>query len=220
MNTTVNQSKSLRPVVVFLVFLFAGWIAAWLVKNFLDAHHEQFKDEGLTFAYWLAAKLLIWVAPAIYFLKKRGNRFGELFAADRLRGSLLFGGAIAAVIVVINLVSKTFIFDKPLFSYDSLFPFLSAVVIAPFVEEIAFRGAVLDGFLEVFRFRWANLLTAVFFLLIHFPGWLFRGDFAARVFSQQALVILLLGLVFGLITRRSDSLAGAILAHGLNNLTA
>ena len=56
------------------------------------------------------------------------------------------------------------------------FYFVSAAVISPIVEEVAFRGIVLQQLSQHMRFVVSNAVTAVLFMLYHIPLWFTRGQ--------------------------------------------
>ena len=81
--------------------------------------------------------------------------------------------------------------------------FISTVVVAPLVEEFAFRGAVL-GSLRKYGDGLAIIVSAVMFGLVH-------GNI------RQIPFAFLSGVVLGFITVKSGSLWMGILAHAVNN---
>jgi membrane protease YdiL (CAAX protease family) len=98
--------------------------------------------------------------------------------------------------------------------------FVTAVLYAPLVEELTFRGAVMTALQTRTRFPMANLLTGFLFLMIHFPSWYLEGGIMAdwMTFASSALGILLLGWILGYVAHRSKSVAASTLTHMLNNL--
>jgi membrane protease YdiL (CAAX protease family) len=56
------------------------------------------------------------------------------------------------------------------------FYFVTAIVISPIVEEIAFRGFILQKLNQIMPFRLSNIVTAIGFTLYHLPLWLARGQ--------------------------------------------
>ena len=88
---------------------------------------------------------------------------------------------------------------------DAVAIILAGVVFAAISEEMLFRG-ILQRTLEHYRDpAIAIVSSAVFFALVHFNPW-------------TSIQILLLGLVFGYVTWKSQSILPSILLHGLNNL--
>ena len=80
-----------------------------------------------------------------------------------------------------------------------------AVVIAPLIEEILFRGIILKGLLAHGSQNRAIVWSAILFGLIHLNPWQFPVAF-------------ILGLVFAYWVIQTGSLWPAILGHALNNL--
>ena len=220
MELTDHRASPAISAFFLVVVVLIAWVAAWELKLSLDIQYPTLTTDTGSFTYWLAAKLLIWVVPAVWFVKHLGLRFVDLFGFARIKRALLWGGGFGVAIVLINIVSKALFFHKPIIAERALLQMINAVIVAPAVEEIFFRGAVLKGLLTAFSFKSSNILTAMLFLLIHIPGWYFQGDLAGHFMSTQAAAILLLGLLFGYIAYRSDSLVGAMIAHSLNNLTS
>ncbi len=220
MNLSLLTGRKLNPAFYFLAVLYLLWISAWLLKIFLDRQFSWISSEEGAFGFWLAAKVLIWILPSIFFIRLLGKSWRDVLGWRKLPQALIWGGGIGVSIAALNILAKVFIFHRPIFSYVAVLPFVSAVLIAPMVEEITFRGAILNGFLADYRFKSANFLTAIFFLGIHFPGWYFPGNFESHFYSQQPIAIFLLGLIFGYVALKSNSIIGAMVVHSLNNLTS
>ena len=97
---------------------------------------------------------------------------------------------------------------------------LNAVVVAPLVEEITLRGFFLKRLeLNGQSFWSANVLTTLFFVAMHVPGWVFMGRFQSmESVAQATLPLAMLSLLFGWTKRRAQSLYGPIVVHVINNL--
>jgi membrane protease YdiL (CAAX protease family) len=164
-------------------------------------------------------KLLLWVLPAWLLLRSSGCRLRDTLGLSRTRAILVWGGGIGLLFAASALVTRA-IGHQPLFAPHLGWPFLGGVIVAPIVEEFAFRGAVLQTLLARYRFLAANTLTAVFFLASHLPGWYFQGRLSAMLAHPigGALSILFIGWVLGLVACRSKSVASSTLTHLLNNL--
>lgn len=130
----------------------------------------------------------------------------------------LAGGLVALTLALVSAVSLIVLSDTPLSSAAGdlgrdladrpaalIALAVLAVVGAPIVEEIAFRGLLLGALLK----------RGV-------PGWLAVGIsaavFAGFHFEPQRLPLLLVtGIVLGEVRRRTGSTAAAIVAHAVNN---
>ncbi len=87
---------------------------------------------------------------------------------------------------------------------NTLLIFITVAISAPILEEILFRGIILDGFLKNYAPTKAILWSAVIFGLIHMNPYQFIGA-------------TLVGILMGWIYWRTKSLWLCILIHFLNN---
>jgi membrane protease YdiL (CAAX protease family) len=85
--------------------------------------------------------------------------------------------------------------------------FFLAVVAAPVLEEIMFRGIILEGYLKNYKPWTAILVSAFIFGLIH-------GNLA------QGVNAFALGILFGWIYWKTSSILLVILLHFVNNVLA
>jgi membrane protease YdiL (CAAX protease family) len=101
-------------------------------------------------------------------------------------------------------------------SYKSLFEelfkptipaFLTAVIVAPVLEELIFRGLILEGFLRNYSPTKAIIIASLLFGIAHLNIWQFIGAF-------------LLGLFIGWVYWKTRSIGLAIGIHIVNNLTS
>lgn len=88
----------------------------------------------------------------------------------------------------------------------SVFSF-GAVFIGPIVEELIFRGIILNGLRDKYGSNLALIISSVLFAIIH-------------VQPAQVITALLMGLVFGHIFIKTNSLGLVILLHSIANLTS
>jgi membrane protease YdiL (CAAX protease family) len=88
-----------------------------------------------------------------------------------------------------------------------LFAFLTIVIAAPILEELIFRGIMLDGLLKRYTPLKSILISSVFFGIIHLNPWQFVAAF-------------LIGIFAGWVYYRTREIALSILIHMTNNLFA
>ena len=88
----------------------------------------------------------------------------------------------------------------PLVSQTGVFAFLVFVLVAPLLEELIFRGVILDGLLRRYSPLTSILVSSVIFGLAHLNPWQFVTAFV-------------LGCFMGWVYLRSGSLAGCVLIH-------
>ncbi|WP_316757702.1 type II CAAX endopeptidase family protein [Pedobacter aquatilis] len=85
--------------------------------------------------------------------------------------------------------------------------FLGAVFLAPFFEEVIFRGTILKGFLTKYNPTLSIILSSVLFCAIHIQ-------------PVQLFGALFFGILSGWIYYRSESLGLCIFLHFLSNLSS
>jgi len=91
--------------------------------------------------------------------------------------------------------------SAPLSTYATL---IAAVFVAPFCEEVFFRGFVFPGLLRGMSLGWATVLSALLFAVAHADA----GSFA---------VLFVIGLALAFLRWRLRSIWPCILLHLLNN---
>ncbi|NQU85035.1 MAG: CPBP family intramembrane metalloprotease [Mariniphaga sp.] len=83
--------------------------------------------------------------------------------------------------------------------------FMKVVIIAPIVEELIFRGLIMNGFMRNYPKFIAIFLSALLFALFHLNPWQFPATF-------------FLGLLLGWLMVRTHNIFICIIAHAINNL--
>jgi uncharacterized protein len=83
--------------------------------------------------------------------------------------------------------------------------FLKVAVIAPVIEELIFRGLILNGLRKNYNAFTAVFISAVLFSLFHLNPWQMPATFV-------------LGLLLGWIMIRTRNIMLAIIGHSINNL--
>ena len=83
--------------------------------------------------------------------------------------------------------------------------FMRVVIIAPVVEELIFRGIILQGFRRNYSAFVSVFMSALLFALFHLNPWQFPATFV-------------LGLISGWIMVMNNNILLAIIVHSINNL--
>lgn len=188
------------------------------VERCLDQAVNLFQNQDMTgeFAVYMVSILLVgwWYYRA--FLRKQKNENWK----SCLRGRnllLIFLTALAAALIT-NLYMTAVEWSLPelMAEYEALLEssgiaewtigaFASAVVLAPLVEELIYRGLVFSYFKKAGMGFWlANILQALLFGLMHM-NWI-QGSYAFG-----------LGLLVGCLYRRFETLTAPILFHIIFN---
>lgn len=202
---------STRDVALAGVFLIAWWIGiAALSVTF--ALFEIEIDPGMFIGL---AELMLLVPVWWLALHKYGVGWNSLGLREFRGGVLGLGCGLMLLSFTFNMVYSAFlgIFGlqvqtdlTPLFSeLSSPWWFLLAgVVVAPIVEEVFFRGFVYAGLRNRFQWKTAAAISSGLFALTHL-------QFTALI------PIFILGYIFAILYRQSNSIVPAILMHILTN---
>ncbi len=90
---------------------------------------------------------------------------------------------------------------------NGVFSFISVVIAAPILEELIFRGIILNGLLKRYSPVKSIILSSILFGLVHLNPWQFIGALIIGVFS-------------GWVYYKTKKLSLSILIHFANNLLA
>jgi uncharacterized protein len=185
---------------------------------------------GLSDAVSLGIAMVLGYLPAVGFaiISARNWGSGDLLSdlgvrsrwADLGWGPLIWLGAITVQILLGSLI---LFFDLPTVSNTEGMSEISgqaaqmwvlvfaAVVMAPIVEELVFRGLLLRSLVGVMRAPWAIAIQAFLFGLLHLNP-------EAGVANLGLVVILTgVGAVFGVAAHRLGRIAPTIIAHAIFN---
>jgi hypothetical protein len=91
-------------------------------------------------------------------------------------------------------------------SQTGIFAFFLMVIAAPILEELIFRGIILDGLLKKYSSTKSILISSLLFGLVHLNPW-------------QFVTGLIIGIFSGWVYYRSRSLSYSIIIHASANLS-
>lgn len=210
-------------VVAVVMLILKGFLEMWASILSIEDPMSMLNSQPL---FWMATYLLqilalvfgiVWVVPKWSF-KKLGFR----------KVAILKGLGLVVLVFLVNIGVNAFyvylnsyfgveipgyqqqlphipLFGKTVFGVISLF--VLAVIAAPLIEELFFRGFLLQGLLKRFGKWGAILLSGVAFSVIHFE-------------FQNIIPLFILSLLLGWMFVESDSLWPPIAFHAFNNTLA
>lgn len=147
-------------------------------------------------------------APVLASLGWRRTAFHPLFAA---LGGVALALGLAFFAFLLHTPQVPTPIDKLITSRLSLILFvITAVIVAPFFEELLFRGFLQPLLSRSFGVIAGVLITAGLFGALHAPEYSWAW--------QYALVVSLAGAVFGWIRARTNSVIPGTIMHGFYNL--
>ena len=211
MQTSTRPGGVPTPFLLYVCAFHLAWIAwPYLVYPRLIALGQR----TLTYAVLnLTIRLLVWVAPVFLYLRVV-DRVEPLdyLKLRPFRGRALW---VAAFLTAINVLGSIVRVGVPHPSMERVTwnSALGTSLLIGFIEEIPYRGFMLQKVAERTGFWLAALMTSVLFVAIHLPGWLALHRFS----SSMAATIFVFGAVMALAFRYSKSLWAPILTHSAND---
>ncbi len=155
-------------------------------------------------AYYLYRKRKKRIPEATYKLEWKHPRIVILLVLASLG---LLGGIIGPIMDVMPMPDWLIEILLGMSDHSILYWIITAVVMAPILEEFIFRGVILDGLLKNYSPVKAILISSLLFAAVHLNPWQFVTAFTG-------------GLFIGWVYYRTRNLAYAIIIHAANNFFA
>ena len=175
------------------------------------------------FAYGGTVYTALGMIATIYFLKRRAKKYNidfisgipETFTKEIIEKSILFFvfGIVTALSLscILTLIEKIPFIGEIIKSYsiqsqtlyagyDLVFSLISVVLIGPVLEELIFRGYILDIVLTAFEDRTSLIIVTIGFAIMHVDGlWI--------------LYAIAMGYILTYVSLREDGIFYSILCH-------
>lgn len=157
------------------------------------------------------------VISLIVLSRVSGDKLHDIFVSKgNIRLGLILGLAGFLVFALVSIPVATYLFqgrDLSLSRVMDWFPSLLVIVLANGVrEESLYRGVFLKKYEPVFGLRSSNLLQAIIFSLSHTVAG--RGSISYTPYLMGlVLFTFLLGLAWGFLMQKTDSILGSVLFH-------
>jgi len=200
----IGQSFDILGIVILGIFLF------FIIENFI---FDKFmgKEVSVFFHYTLSIGISFWI---IYSIRKRKNG-NATFNFEIENKRMIPVVIIAAITLFFGIISPIYslipvpeLFKKAIADAaerNGLFSFL-LIITLPVLEELIFRGIMLDGLLKNYSPIKSILISSILFGLVYLDPWQFIDGFFIGVFS-------------GWIYYKTKSLSLAIVINVSVNLT-
>ncbi len=195
------------PTYLQALLLLVVWLLSTIAVVLFVILFESYKSAlGMAIVYSLSMLLTM---AAGFFLRKSYHL-------------LLSGFSIGLLLLATLLIFSVHILLEPLRNFapipetliailmeaknDPYSLFFMLVIAAPLLEEILFRGIILDGFLKNYKPAQGILISALMFAVIH-------GNLA------QGIGAFAIGIILGWLYWKTNSLSLCMALHAINNLT-
>ncbi|GAA3594110.1 CPBP family intramembrane metalloprotease [Flavivirga amylovorans] len=205
-----------KAIIIFISFFIISRLVTIILFFTID-YNSFLSDSSYSFALSDVIYSIIMLIIIAYFDKKNKTVNKTDLSYDKnysfllllILGSILFRVCIDPIIRldeilnISNLPAEDQRINKTV--YENIFIFLDVVLLAPIIEEIVFRGYILNA-LNKIKFNSKILLSSLLFTLIHVPLEL-----------TSLIPVFILGVILGYIAMRFK-LIYAIIFHALYNL--
>ena len=201
----------IAPFVTYVLVFHLVW-ACW--PFFVYPRVVSIGETTLTYALVnISIRLLVWVAPVWLYLRVIDGVEPSRYL--KLRHRVRLGVVIALALTALNLAGSILRFGPPHLDLQRVTwnSVLGTSILVGVIEEIPYRGFILQKLAERMNYWAANLLTSLLFLGIHLPGWLALG----MVRPQTMASVFIFSVVMGLAFKYADSLWAPIIAHSTND---
>jgi CAAX amino terminal protease family. len=214
---TERAKLSLFKILAFYVIFLAVWsvFEIWLVpimESSLGAWEQALCGTVI--------KLAVWTVPAVLLVRhyKEDVLFSlrEMFTArfKWYKYTLILLGFAAYNIIGALIVNRNLSISSE-FEISSL---IGTVIFVGITEEVVFRGFLLNALLKRMKAWPAVLLTALMFLVIHFPIWIHEGVWLSNLLSGGFFAVILLSIIFSWTFIKSKNIIVPIVLHMAWNL--
>ncbi|OMD50203.1 hypothetical protein BSK51_18040 [Paenibacillus odorifer] len=201
---------------VYFIIFYALWCIRelWLVQ-YLDLMEPV--PRAITSA---TIKIVVWVIPVILLviIMEKRKLFSYLQLHHNFRKSLKWTGWVSLALILFYFVINLIVLNNNIDFQIGFNGWLNTILLVGITEEIVFRGFLLRKLMDSFRFWIANTVTALLFVSIHFPIWFYKGLFEFPYILSSILTVFVLGIIFGFVYKKSNSLWSVIIIHSLYNL--
>lgn len=207
-------------VSIAVLFVIVGYVL------YLFGVDDKIEASKYKFLYTTAVFLIQWVVAILPLVVLTGIKYGfklRFFGFAKVRfwevlklvalAFLIYIG-ISFIISIVTIYSDVKIPGYQM--QENILPFFGSsnialisagiviVLVAPFLEEIFFRGFLLGTFVDKIGIFFGSVVSAVIFAAVHFQ-W------------QSIIPIFILGLIINMLVIKSKSIVPAIVFHVLNN---
>jgi membrane protease YdiL (CAAX protease family) len=198
-----------------IIFTYVVFISIWsmriiLLKPYIDANYILWIKEIINGLI----KSVIWIGFAYYFIKKYDNQLSIKYN-QMVKNPIKFIVILTlmGVIVLYHILAKIVVCGG-LYYNSSFHPSLmiGSVLLAGVIEELVFRGWFYNGILSFVSENKANLISSIFFVLIHYPSYITAGKPILAILLTS-IGIFIGSLIFGWSFKKSKSLWVPIILH-------
>lgn len=217
-NHVILKDKNAKILLCYMGIFFLTWtVYAFFIAPSLKQQHSLLYSLDVF-------KLLIWVLPVFIYLKHIKE---DAFIYLKLKGQtcdvIKWTVFVSLILIIYQFVGRLITFQA--INFNLLFDldkWIKGVILVGFTEEILFRGFFLGEIAKYVTFGYANIITSILFLLVHFPGWIAVNHFPPGIFLKICLFafIFIFSIIEGYVLKKTGSIWSCIAIHSINNFVS
>jgi len=213
------RQKRMRVLIIYILIFFT----VWTIYELVFSTNVYSNNDVLNIIVKNSIKYIVWTVPVFILLKYiyKTNPISYLkLNSNAIRG--LIWGIVIGIFIVIYHVIRNYIMGDGKFDFNiDIYTWIHRIILIGLTEEIVFRGFILQKLQEGIEFKYANAISSVLFVLIHFPKWYMSGILSFEkitYFILSTAFVLGFGLLQGYVLKRTKSLWACMIIHSFNNL--
>ncbi|MFJ7183958.1 CPBP family intramembrane glutamic endopeptidase [Lysinibacillus xylanilyticus] len=206
------KNNDIKTMIGFLLIFYF----VWTIKELWLIDYIYSFGNNISSLLEALVKGLIWIVPTWLYIKYylHTNPFEYLRVNVNVKIGL-FWGVVLSLLIGLYFAFETYIINQQSFQFSlSIDDYLNGFLMAGIAEEIVFRGLILQEINKKMAFWKANIITALLFLVIHYPVWIYNEIF---FHFGTHVYIFILGILFGFVYKKTGSLWSVIIFHALHN---
>ena len=210
-----NPGLTTPKITAYLIVFFAIWIIRELVIQPLFLSNMGDITSAIIGEI---IKLLVWTLPAVLLIRHfRDDMWISLREMVVTKPRLLNHFPMLLLVLVPAL--QAFLTHRVIAIDPNLNPsrLIGAVLFVGITEELVFRGFLLNAFLKKMEMKRAIALNEVFFVLIHYPIWIYRG-LDGVAFLTSSISVFFIGIFFSYSFIKTRNIFVPIVLHMIWNL--
>ncbi len=218
-NLQIPETKQPKPfpswsdLLAFLGIFLLGTLAGGLLIVPVLKLALSVSEQAVTFAGYMVQFVLIIVLTLVYRRSRGGSGTLFRFSIKWFNAALILWGVVLVFMIGVVIEPLLELFpDSYLEMLNNAigrggWAIATTVIAAPIMEEMLFRGIVLESVRSRYGSFRAIIISAAVFGLIH-------------IIPQQVINAFLVGIVLGFVYVKTESLTSVIILHAVNNALA
>ena len=207
---SAKSSTSAVPVLALVLISIAGWTVYVLLMVEMPEPFARDIPRAL-------ARVLIVLVPALVYAAwfQTMPIYDYLQLRDKRLKGILVGLAVSGIYLFLALA--TTIGESDFIVDHSAATWINFIIGSPVAEEFLFRAVLFHELCRLVKWQWAMLISAILFVCLHLPAWLFLDNMPIELVVQSSVQIFFYGLIFAALLKATGSLWAPLSAHWLNN---